>query len=126
MATSALSARSAAVTISRDGVPTGSLLAWPSPGRASWCSGCMGSAAPRARRRTGKHNSWAEGNSISMIKAKVSAGEGGRPRPILDEPAHSRAPVLGREQAREVEPLDLQARGQAGIQAVVDRLLGGA
>jgi hypothetical protein len=36
------------------------------------------------------------------------------------------APVCGREQARETQPLDLQGGGPAGIHAVVDRLLGGA
>src|SRR5215813_4080133 len=51
--------------------------------------------------------------------------EGGLPRPILNETAHPRALILGREQAGEVQPLDLQAGAEVCVQAVVDGLLRG-
>jgi hypothetical protein len=51
--------------------------------------------------------------------------EGGLPRAILDETAHARALILGGEQPRELQPLDLQAGAEASFQAVADRLFRG-
>src|SRR6185437_11206695 len=45
---------------------------------------------------------------------------------VLQEAAHPRLLVLGGEQRREVQPLDLQASAQINLQAAVHRLLGGA
>src|SRR6266566_4404784 len=70
MATSALSARSAAVTISRDGLPAGSPLA----GQGLVVLGMHGlCCSSRAAGPDRKHRSWSEGNPISMIMVKVSA-----------------------------------------------------
>src|SRR6516225_1318346 len=59
-----------------------------------------------------------------MATSALSARrEGGLPRAILDETAHARALILGREQPRELQPLDLRAGAEAGFQAVVDRII---
>jgi len=76
--------------------------------------GCMGSAAPCARRRAAS-----SGGEGSAPRASAPR-EGGLPKAILDETAHSRALILGREQPREQQPLDLQAGAEAGFQTVVD------
>src|SRR6266516_6616011 len=75
---------------------------------------CSLRAAPGRLSRTGR-----------PLPAMSAAREGGLPGPILDETAHSRALILGREQSREVQPLDLQAGVEVGFQAVVDRLFRG-
>src|SRR5215813_14440444 len=54
-----------------------------------------------------------------------AAREGGLPRAILNETAHARALILGREQSREVQPFDLQAGVEVRFQPVVDRLFRG-
>src|SRR5215470_17496762 len=118
MATSALSARSAAVTISRDGLPAGSPPAGPSPGTPS-LFGCMGLSAPCARRR-----GWLA-RTVTTVRRGSVPREGGLPRPILDETAHSRALTPGRAQASEVPPRDCQTGAELGVQAVVEGLLRG-
>src|SRR5215469_4345416 len=86
---SLLSARSAAVTMSSDGLPVGSIIAAASSFVGTRCS-------PPA--------------------------EGGLPRPILQEAAHARPRILGREHADEARPFVLQPRGQVGVEADVDGL----
>src|SRR5580692_8775843 len=89
MATSVLSARSAAISMSRDRLS-------PSPGSPG-----PGPPAP----------------SSPAGKASLSGA-------VLDEAAHAGPGVLGGEQPGELQPLDLQAGVQVGLQALVDGLLG--
>src|SRR5712692_2802140 len=96
MATSALSARSAAVTRSSERPSPGSITGAPSFVAAP--GGCAVSAA----------------------------GERCLPWPILDETAHSCPLVLGGEQPGEVQPLDLEPGVEVDIEALIDGLLRGA
>src|SRR5260370_33892443 len=93
MATSALSARSAAVTRSSER---------PSPGSITGAPSFV--AAPG-------------GGAVS------AAGERCLPWPILDQTAHSCPLVLGGQQPREVQPLDLDPRIEVDIEATSDGLL---
>src|SRR3984957_5130305 len=102
MAASALSARSAAVPSSRSGLSSGCVMLG--------CSLRGGLAGGRP----------------APLRQLSPAREGGLARPVLDEAAHSGALVLGGEQPGELQPLYLQPGLQAGLQAVVDGLLGGA
>src|SRR5262249_11162583 len=108
-ATSALAARRAAVIISKERPPSGSVI-----GRRGQRSlaGALALLLVRSAGRAGPP------------RAESAPGKGGLPWPILDETAHSRPLVLGREQRGEVQPLDLQAGVQVGLAPGVDRLLG--
>src|ERR1700722_13037311 len=93
MATSVLSARRAAMSMSRDrSSPT-------SPGRTGTAGAGPGTAGS-------------------------PPGKAGLPGAVLDEAAHAGLGVLGGEQAREVQPLDLQPSVEVGLQPLVDGLLG--
>src|SRR5450631_314287 len=97
MATSVLSARRAAISMSSD---TSSLAAGSpggSPGSAGSLPGSAGSLP----------------------------GKAGLSRSVVHEAAHAGPGVLRGEQPGELQPLDLQAGAQVDLQAVVDGLLGG-
>src|ERR1700735_1141591 len=51
-------------------------------------------------------------------------GKAGLPGAVLDEAAHAGLGILGGEQAREVQSLDLQPSVEVGLQPLVDGLLG--
>src|ERR1039457_4457462 len=104
MATSALSARSAAVTMSSERLSPGSVTPAPSFAPAPAPSPAV---AP-------------SGSSVS------SACERGLPWPILDETPHPCPLVLRGEQAGEVQPLDLEPGVEVNFKALVDGLLRGA
>src|SRR5215472_12470924 len=61
-----------------------------------------------------------------IVASPLPSGERGLARSILHEAAHARALVLGREQASEMQSLDLEAGVEVDVEAVVDGLLGGA
>src|ERR1700722_15079870 len=90
MATSVLSARKAAMSMSRASSPP------PLPGTAGSEPGTTGSPP----------------------------GKAGLPGAVLDEAAHAGLGILGGEQAREVQPLDLQPSVEVGPPPLVDGLLG--
>src|SRR5262245_41364 len=108
-AASALSARRAAVIISKERPPSGSVM-----GRRGQRSSAGASALLLVR----------SAGRAGPPCAESAPGKGGLPWPILDETAHSRPLVLGREQRGEVQPLDLQASVQVDLEPGVDGLLG--
>src|SRR6478609_8579589 len=61
-----------------------------------------------------------------MPRLALSADEARLAGTVLDEAAHADLLVLGAEQRREMEPLDLEAGVEIEVETGVDRLLGGA
>src|SRR5215472_15635640 len=61
-----------------------------------------------------------------IVASLLPSGERRLTRSILHETFHARALVLCREQAGEVQPLDLQASVEVDVEAAVDGLLGGS
>src|SRR5260221_13879404 len=102
MAMSELSARSAPITISSERPSSAGTTDWSLP------SVIVASPLPLACRRRLR----AAGDYVLL-----PAGELRLARSILHETLHARALVLGREQAREVQPLDLKPGVQVGVQA---------
>src|SRR5450432_3431420 len=110
MVTSALSARSAAVTMSSERPSPGSVTAAPSLAGDSAVREGDGMGRPRAR--PGRQRS--------------PPGERGLPWPILDETAHPCPLVLSGEQPGEVQSLDLEPGVEIYVQSLVNGLLRGA
>src|ERR1700685_2887191 len=111
MVTSALSAGSAAVTMSSERLSPGSVT--PAP---SFAAARSLAPAPIGCSLSSPGPGWQHS----------SPGEPGLPWPILDETAHSCPLVLGGEQPGEVQPLDLEAGVEIYVKPLVDGLLRGA